>query len=188
MCQQTVTRAGQTVAAAHGVVTVCSADRTECHAASGFDVKCFSGSNGARDRQTAMVLDYWQACGILRTSCPRNASCPSFAANGRCDLGGMHVRDLVNADLAGNWYPLAARDAAGRADRAELSHVRSAQRGGCYCACNLLPENGARNAARGDLDMTRGDMTAEGARVLGGWPAYWRATVARKASHARIGA
>ena len=186
MCQQTVTRNGQTSRAAHGVTTVCSTARTECHAASGFDVRAFSGSNGARDRQTAMILDYWQHAGILRTSCPRNASCPNYAANGACDLGGMHVRDVVNADLSHLWFPLAAQDATRRADRAELSHVRSAADGGAYCACNLLPECGARNAARGDLSMTRDDMTEAAAQVLGGWPAYWRANVARKASLARL--
>lgn len=175
-----------TTTTAQGVTTINSTTRPECHAPSGHSVKDYSGANGARARQTGMVLDYWQAMGVLRTSCPRNSSCPVFADSGACDVGGMHVRDVVNPYLAGMWFPLAGQDSTGRATRAELSHVIASANGGAYCACGLLPESGARNASRGDRDMIVESLPASALSLLNGWPAYWTANVARKASLARL--
>lgn len=155
--------------AAHGPVTVRSQGaRVECHAASGYTVRDFSGANGARDRQRAMVLAFWEAQGVARY-------------NKRAG-GVWQVRDMVNG--GDTWLPLATRGEESRADRAEFSHVVSAAHDGAWCACNLLPECGAVNAARGDANITTLPMSARA--LLAAWPAWWTANVARKASLARL--
>lgn len=161
-----------------GVTTVASASRVECHAPSGFTVRDYSGkpaANGVapRDRQRDVILAFWESQGVARWQ------------NGGAGGGGRWmVRDMVNDGSA--WMPLADGTMTGRADAAEFSHIRSARNGGAWCACNLLPESGAVNAARGDVNVTELSPAAEA--VLAAWPAWWTANVARKASLARLGA
>lgn len=160
---------------AHGTATVCSTERPECHAPSGYSVKDYSGKPAAngiapRDRQRAVILAFWEEQGIARYN--RRAG------------GVWEVRDMVNGGDA--WLPIAGQADAGRADRAEFSHIRACANGGAWCACNVLPENGATNAARGDRDVT--DLTMSARAVLAAWPAWFRANVARKASLARLSA
>lgn len=159
---------------AHGIATVCSTARPECHAPSGFKVTDYSGANGARDRMRDMVLAFWESQGVARWQ--------GDIANG----GGSrwYVRDLVNGGET--WLPIARQGEDSRADRAEFSHIKSARNGGAWCACNLLPESGAMNAARGDADMA--DLPMAARALLAAWPAWWRANVARKASLARLSA
>lgn len=161
-----------------GVTTVASAHRVECHAPSGYTVRDYSGKPAAngiapRDRQRDVILAFWESQGVARWQ------------NGGNGGGGQWlVRDMVNG--GDTWLPLARLGESDRADRAEFSHVRAAQRGGAWCACNLLPEVGALNAARGDANVT---ALSPGARaVLAAWPAWWRENSARKASLARLGA
>ena len=161
-------------AAAHGPATVRSAGgRVECHAASGYTVRDFSGANGARDRQRDMILAFWEAQGVAR-----------YVTGGAGGGGRWMVRDMVNG--GDTWLPLAGREDSGRSDVAEFSHVVSAAHEGAWCACNLLPETGSVNANRGDADMT--DLPMGARAVLAAWPAWWRANVARKASLARLSA
>lgn len=157
---------------AHGVTTVCSDVRPECHAPSGYSVRDYSGANGARDRQRDMILAFWEVQGVARWQ--------GDIANG----GGSrwYVRDMVNG--GDKWLPIARQGEDSRADRAEFSHVRSTANGGAWCACNLLPESGAVNAARGDADMT--DLPASARALLAAWPEWWKTNVARKASLARL--
>ena len=159
------------VTLAHGPASVCSTVRPECHAPSGYSVRDYSGANGARDRQRDMILAFWEAQGVAR-----------WQRGGAGGGGRWMVRDMAQGGA--EWLPLAGREDAGRADVAEFSHVRSARNGGAWCACNLIPECGAVNAARGDADMT--DLPAAARALLAAWPAWWRANVARKASLARL--
>ena len=163
-----------TTRGAQGVTTVNSSTRPECHAPSGYSVKDYSGANGARDRQRAMILAFWEAQGVARWQ--------GDIANG----GGSrwYVRDMVNG--GDTWLPIARQGEDSRADRAEFSHVRSTANGGAWCACNLLPESGATNAARGDSDVS--DLSPSARALLAAWPTWWRANVARKASLARLDA
>ena len=161
---------------AHGVVTVCSTDRPECHAPSGYTVRDYSGKATSagispRDRQRDMILAFWHSQGIAE-----------FRTGGASGGGRWYVRDMVND--GGTWLPLASRGEEGRADTAEFSHIRSAANGGAWCACNLLPECGAINAARGVANITTLPMAARA--VLAAWPAWWRVNAARKASLARV--
>lgn len=156
---------------AHGAATVCSSERPECHAPSGFKVTDYSGANGARDRMRDMVLAFWEAQGIAR-----------WQVGGAGGGGRWMVRDMAQGGA--EWLPLARKGDEGRADVAEFSHVRSANNGGAWCACNLMPECGAVNLARGDRDVT--DVPPAMVAVLAAWPMWWRANVARKASLARI--
>lgn len=157
---------------AMGVTTVASATRVECHAPSGFTVRDFSGANGARDRQRDMILRFWESQGVAR-----------YRTGGAGGGGAWYVRDVVNGGA--EWLPLATRDSVGRADCAEFSHVRSAERGGAWCACNLLPENGATNLARGGVNMS--NLSPSARALLAAWPSWWRENVARKASLKRLG-
>ena len=158
--------------AAHGYATVCSDVRPECHAPSGYSVRDFSGANGARDRQRDMILAYWEACGVARWQ--------GDIANG----GGSrwYVRDLVNGGDA--LLPIARQGEDSRADRSEFSHVVSTDNGGAWCACNLLPESGATNAARGSRDVS--DLSDEAEALLASWPAWWAEHAARPASLKRV--
>lgn len=158
---------------AHGVTTVCSDVRPECHAPSGYSVRDYSGANGARDRQRDMILAFWEAQGMAR-----------WVSGGAGGGGRWYVRDAAQG--AAEWLPLATTGDAGRADVAEFSHVRSARNGGAWCACGLVAESGAVNAARGDRDMSDDDIPAAWRATLAAWPAYWRANAARKASLARL--
>lgn len=158
---------------AHGASTVCSSVRPECHAPSGYDVKSYSGANGARARQRDMILAFWESQGMAQWR------------NGGAGGGGRwYVRD--NAQGGAEWLPLAGQGDAGRADVAELSHVRSAANNGAWCACGLVGESGAVNAARGDRDMSADELSPAWRATLAAWPAWWRANVARKASLARL--
>lgn len=164
MCNETL---------AHGPASVCSDVRPECHAPSGYSVRDYSGANGARDRQRDMILAFWEAQGVARWR------------NGGAGGGGRwYVRDMAQGGA--EWLPLAGQGDAGRADVAEFSHVRSARNGGAWCACNLIPECGAVNAARGDADVT--DLPHAARALLAAWPEWWRANIARKASLARLSA
>lgn len=169
---------------ASGVVTVSSAKGPECHGASYYCAKCVKGSY--RVGVNATILDFWVSQGVARTSCPRNNTCPEFAATGRC-ANGYHARDMVNADQAGRWFPFASRDTTGRADRVEFSHIKSSECG-AYCACNLLPEVGAFNKARGAKNIPARDLSSNARALLAAWPAYWLANVARPASRKRVAA
>lgn len=162
MCNETL---------AHGPASVCSDVRPECHAPSGYSVRDYSGANGARDRQRDMILAFWEAQGVAR-----------WQRGGAGGGGRWMVRDMAQGGAA--WLPLAGQADAGRADVAEFSHVRSAAQGGAWCACNLIPECGAVNAARGDANVT--DLPDAARVLLAAWPAWWRANVARKASLARL--
>lgn len=163
-----------TTTTAQGITTVNSTKRPECHAPSGYRINDYSGANGARDRMRDMVLAFWEAQGVARWQ--------GDIANG----GGSrwYVRDMVNGGET--WLPIARQGEDSRADRAEFSHVRSTANGGAWCACNLLPESGATNAARGDADVT--DLSLSARALLAAWPAWWRENVARKASLARLSA
>lgn len=158
---------------AHGATTVCSTIRPECHAPSGYSVRDYSGANGARARQRDTILAFWEAQGMAR-----------WQRGGAGGGGRWMVRD--NAQGAAEWLPLAGQGDAGRADVAELSHVRSARNGGAWCGCGLVAESGAVNAARGDADMSDADLSDAWRATLAAWPAWWRANVARKASLARL--
>lgn len=160
---------------AHGMTTVCSDARPECHAPSGFSVRDFSGANGARARQRDMILAFWEAQGMAR-----------WQSGGAGGGGRWYVRD--NAQGASEWSPLAAQGDAGRADVAEFSHVRSAANGGAWCACGLVAESGAVNAARGDRDMSDAELSPAWRATLAAWPTWWQENVARKASLARLSA
>jgi hypothetical protein len=158
---------------AHGIATVCSDARPECHAPSGFKVTDYSGANGARDRMRDMVLAFWEAQGVAQWR------------NGGAGGGGRwYVRDMAQGGA--EWLPLARKGEESRADVAEFSHLRSAANGGAWCACNLMPESGAVNLARGDRDVS--DIPPAMVAVLRAWPAWWTANVARKASLARLSA
>ena len=66
---------------AHGVATVCSTGRPECHAPSGYKVTDYSGANGARDRMRDMVLAFWEAQGIAQW---RNGGAGGGGCESRC--------------------------------------------------------------------------------------------------------
>ena len=156
---------------AHGFSTVCSAERPECHAPSGYRSSDFSAANGARGRQRDMILAFWESQGVAQWR------------NGGAGGGGRwYVRDMVNDGA--EWLPLARRGDERNAQVAEFSHVRSAQNGGAWCACNLLPEAASTNVARGDADISPLSMSARA--LLAAWRGYWTSNVARKASLARI--
>ena len=179
MCNETL---------AHGPASVCSDVRPECHAPSGYSVRDYSGANGARDRQRDMILAFWEAQGMARRQCVACGSADVTDA-GMCRVcrtftARWYVRDAAQGGA--DWLPLAGQGDAGRADVAEFSHVRSAANGGAWCACGLVAESGAVNAARGDRDMTDAEVPAAWRATLAAWPAYWRANVARKASLARL--
>lgn len=172
---------GSITGQAIGITTVCSASRVECHAPSGYSVKDYSGKPAAngiapRDRQRDVILSFWESQGIARWM-------PTHGADGRITGSAWHVRDILTGD-GSTWLPLAGPGETDRADRAEFSHVRSTRNGGAWCACNLLPESGAVNAARGDANVS--DLPMAARAVLAAWPAWWRANVARKASLARL--
>ncbi len=149
-----------------GVTTVASASRVECHAPSSFSVRDLSGANGARDRVNAQMMAFWEAQGIARKGAE-----------------GWEVRDVLTGD-GSVWLPMSSGGGTGRADVAERSHVRAARNGGAYCPCNVLPESGAVNAARGDANVS--DLPIAARAVLAAWPSWWRENVARKASLARL--
>jgi len=153
-------------AQAQGVTTVRSAQRVECHAPSGYSVKDYSGSNGARERVLSQMFAFWEAQGIARKGAE-----------------GWEVRDVLTGDGA-TWLPMSAAGATGRADVAERSHIIAARNGGAFCPCNVLPESGAVNAARGESNVTALPPAARA--VLAAWPLWWRENVARKASLARL--
>lgn len=167
---------------AHGPVTVRSAGgRVECHAASGYSVRDYSGKPAAngiapRDRQRDLILAFWESQGVAR-----------YVSGGAGGGGRWLVRDVLNGGA--EWLPLATRDdGAGRADVAEFSHVVADVNGGAWCACNLLPESGAVNLARGGANVPARDLTPGARALLAAWPAWWLANGARKASLARLGA
>lgn len=161
---------------AHGAHSVCSADRPECHAPSGFSVKDYSGkpaSNGItpRDRQRATILAFWESRGI--------AEWRKGGANGG---GAWWAIDVVS----GEWMPLAQQGEDARANRIEFSHIRSNANGGAWCACNVVPENGATNLARGDKDLPLDELPGWMLDTLSKWHGHFIANVARKASLARL--
>jgi hypothetical protein len=163
---------------ARGVTCVHSATRPECHAPSGYSVKDYSGKPAAngiapRDRMRDTILAFWEAQGVAR-----------YQTGGAGGGGRWMVRDILHD--ASVWMPLAGQGEESRATHAELSHVRACERGGAWCAGNLLPENGADNAARGSRDIPASDLTAGARALLAAWPAYWRENYARPASLARL--
>lgn len=167
-----------TVMDAYGISTVSSSVRPECHAPSGYSVRDYSAKaapNGVspRDRQRDIILAFWESRGVAR-----------WRAGGAGGGGRWEARDLINPTLAGRWLPLATRADVGRSDRIEMSHVVPSRACGAWCACNVVPEVGAVNAARGDAMVS--DMTPDARALLDAWPAWWRAHVARKASLERL--
>ena len=154
-------------------------ERPECHGPSYYCARDIKGA--VRGDLNANILAYWETLGAAMPRCPRTNACPEFKREGRCSLG-WHGRDLVNGgDM---WFPFAGMGEAGRADRVEFSHVTSADNGGAYCACGLLPEVGLLNNRRGSLNIV--DMTTEGRDALAGWATYWEVNHARKASLVRL--
>lgn len=163
---------------AMGITTVKSAHRVECHAPSGYSVRDYSGKPAStgispRDRMRDIILAFWEEQGVA-----------VYRTGGAGGGGRWYVRDMVNG--GDTFYPLATQGEGDRADRWEFSHVRSTDNGGAWCACNLLPEVGAFNAARGSANVTT--LSPSARAVLAAWPAYWHKHVARKASLARLGA
>lgn len=153
--------------------TVVSRYGVECHAPSGYATTDYSGSNGSRARQRDMILAYWEAQGVAR-----------WQSGGAGGGGQWMVRD--NYQDGAEWLPLASFGEAGRADRAELSHVISAANGGAWCACGIVAEVGAVNMSRGDQNMSDSELSPAWRGVLRGWHAYWVENIARKASLARL--
>lgn len=163
---------------AAGITTVYSAERPECHAPSGYSVRDYSGKPAStgispRDRHRATILAFWESQGVA-----------VWRKGGAGGGGAWYVRDMLHD--ASVWLPLATQGVEGRADYAELSHVRSCENGGAWCACNVVPENGAMNAARGSRDVPADALTPGVRALLAAWPAWWRENVARKASLARL--
>lgn len=150
--------------------------RPECHAASTFRVSDLSASGGAsspRGKKRATILAYWESVGIARFN--RRAG------------GVWEVRDILHD--GGVWLPLATQGEEARADRAVFSHVFASEHGGAWCACNVLPENGAANTSRGSLNIGQDgtDLNLTAVSVLRGWRGYWTKRVARPASLKRMG-
>lgn len=157
---------------AHGATTVCSAMRgPECHGGSYYSSKDVAGA--ARGKLRDVILAFWESRGMAE-----------YRTGGAGGGGRWYVRD--NALGAAAWLPLAGQYDVGRVDVAEFSHVRAANNGGAWCACNLVGESGMVNANRADRDMSVSDIAPAWRATLEAWPAYWRANVARKASLARL--
>lgn len=166
----TVTRA-QSI----GHTCVTSAERPECHGPSYFrhsDYSAKPAANGVtpRERQRSMILAFWESQGVARYN--RRAG------------GVWEVRDVVNSQCAGEWYPLASQGEDVRSDMAVFSHVVSAANGGAWCGGNVVPEVGAFNHARGEVDMV---LSPTALSVLAAWPAWWARHYARPASLTRLG-
>lgn len=171
-----------------GVTTVLSSKGPECHANTAYAHGDLSGKPAAngiapRERYESFILRFWVARGVARTSCPRDNSCPEYAANKRCALG-VHVRDVINTEAAGYWFPMASQTEGDRADRAVYSHMRSVANGGAFCGCGVVPEVGAFNEARGARNAP---LTPAARAVLMAWPDWWRANEMRAASAKRLG-
>lgn len=161
---------------AMGFATVASSRGPECHAATYYTAKSVQGKRRRVLREA--ILTFWQAQCVAVPHCPGEDACGSAD----CDADTWHARDVVTD--TGLFYAVAASGEQHRADRIEMSHVVSAYNSGAWCACNVVPERGAGNAARGDDDMRNPSMSARA--ILAAWPAYWRANLARKASLARL--
>lgn len=153
-----------------GARTVTSDERPECHAPSGYAHHSFSASNGARARQVDMILAFWESQGVARYN--RRAG------------GVWEARDVVNSAYAGEWFPMAGQGEDTRADRIVFSHVRSVANDGAFCGCGVLPEIGAANNARGEVNMA--SLSPSALALVGAWEAWWRANAARPASLARL--
>jgi hypothetical protein len=80
--------------------------------------------------------------------------------------------------------PFATQGEETSGERVVFSHVVSADNGGAWCACNLLPENGAANDNRKGDDMT--ELNGDAVYILTGWRGYALAVTLRKASLARL--
>lgn len=159
-----------------GVTTVLSKNtRPECHAPSKCRINDYSEAvqaDGDTDRakQYRRILAFWEAQGVARY-------------NRR--MGGVwEVRDVLNSEAAGEWFPLAAQGEDMRSDRAVFSHMRPADAHGAWCGCNIVPEVGAFNHARGAV---KAPLTPAARALLMAWPDWWTKNAARKASLARLG-
>lgn len=164
-----------TATAAYGVTTVRSAHRPECHAPSGYRVNDYSAKPAAngiapRERMYDMVLDFWQTMGVARYN--RRAG------------GVWEVRDVINPQASGEWFPLAGQGEDTRSDRAVFSHMVPSSQYGAFCACNIVPEVGAFNHARGDR---KAPLTPAARALLAAWPTFWQDNYARPASLKRLG-
>lgn len=149
--------------------------RPECHAASTYRVSDLSGANGwegPRGKKMHTILTYWQSIGIARY-------------NKRAG-GVWEGRDVLHG---GEWLPFAGQGEEARADRVVFSHVFSSDNGGAWCACNVVPENGAANTARGSLNMSSDgtSLTPDALVALTGWGAWWAKHAARPTSLKRMG-
>lgn len=163
---------------ANGVTTVVSSKRPECHAPSGYRVNDYSAKPATtgispRDRQRDMVLLFWESQGVAR-----------YRTGGAGGGGRWEVRDVINPEASGEWFPLAGQGEDMRADMAVFSHMRAADCGGAWCACNIVPEVGAFNHARGNVNAP---LTPAARALLMAWPDWWRKHYARPASLARLG-
>lgn len=167
---------------AHGVTTVVSTTRPECHAPSGYTVRDFSAKPAStgispRDRQRDMILAFWESQGVARWA-------PTKDEHGKFNGARWEVRDVLNSEASGMWFPLATQGEDMRADMCVFSHMRSAANCGAWCACNIVPEVGAFNHARGEMDAP---LTPSARALLAAWPAWWAKHYARPASLARLG-
>ena len=179
---------------AHGVTSVCSDSRPECHAPSTYAFHSPSASiprgrdMSPREVVRLTVLRYWELAGVARRTGNRNPLTGTYVT-------GWAVRDVLHD---GAWLPLASEDESVRRARAargeptpaydrslmaEFSHVIPSSAGGAFCACNLLPELGSRNANHADSIPI---LTPEARDLINGWPTYWRDHVASAASLRRL--
>jgi len=168
--------------AARGAYTVSSPipgeiSRPECHAPSGIRVNDYSAKVNAhgyspRDVQRDKILAFWEAQGWARWQ------------NGGAGGGGQWLaRDVLSG--SDEWLPLAGQGEDTRHDVIVFSHVIPAEQHGAWCACNIVPEVGARNHLRG---AARPTLTREVKRAMSEWPTYWMSNYARAASVKRLGA
>lgn len=162
---------------ARGITSVMSDERPECHAPSGYRVNDYSAKaakNGVspRDRVTGQIIAAWAAAGIAR-----------FFPGGANGGGEWRALDAVNGGT--EFLPFAGQGEDMRGDRIVFSHVIPSSHGGAYCACNILPEAGSANHARGDVMP---DVHVSGQQSLEMWPTVWASDYARPASLARLDA
>jgi hypothetical protein len=161
--------------AADGYATVVSDESVECHASSTYrrtDLSRSGGDSSPEAKAKARILAYWESEGIAR-----------YVTGGAGGGGHWEARDILHS---GDWMPFASQGEETSGERVVFSHVKSADNGGAWCACNLLPENGAANDNRKGDDMMREELSADAVYLLEGWRGYALAVTLRKASLARL--
>lgn len=154
-----------------------SASRPECHAPSGVRVNDYSAKVNARgysprDVQRDKILAFWESQGWAR-----------WQSGGAGGGGKWLARDVLSG--SDEWLPLSGQGEDTQHDVIVFSHVIPAEHGGAWCACNIIPEVGARNHLRGAQSVS---LSRNVKRQMSTWPAYWFANYARAASVERMGA